>query len=88
VTAHRRTLHIEPPSFSKELSLSNGVSAATNVTLSFLKDLYNFANFTPAATSSTSQNLLGVTGYAVHQNNINSSTPQHGFLGTWKNTRI
>jgi tripeptidyl-peptidase-1 len=80
VTAHRRTLHIEPPSFSKELS--NGVSAATNVTLSFLKDLYNFANFTPTATSSTSQNLLGVTGYAVHKNNINSSTPQHGFLGT------
>lgn len=75
VIAHRRTLHIEPASFGNELSISDGVSSATNVTLSFLKDLYNFANFTPTATSVTTHNLLGIAGYAVPKNNTSSSVP-------------
>jgi len=71
VTAYRRTSHIEPPSpvRGNELSFSDTVSSATNITLSVLKDIYNFANFTPTANSST-KNLLGITGCVLRGRNM------------------
>ena len=88
VTAYRRTSHIEPPSpvRGNELSFSDSVTSATNITLSVLKDIYNFANFTPTANSST-KNLLGITGCVLRGRNIHRHTPHFGFTGTWRSTR-
>ena len=81
VTAYRKTSHVEPPSPVRDNELNiNAVTAADNVTLSLLKELYNFANFTPSSTST--QNVLGIAGYVLHERITLSSAPRIGFVGT------
>jgi len=76
VTTYRRTSHIEPPSpvTGNELSFSDAVSNSTHITLSVLKDIYNFAHFTPTANSSITKNLLGIAGCVLRGRSMHRLT--------------
>lgn len=67
--AQRRTAHIEPASvhakIGAELGVTDEVTYATNVTLAFLKELYNLTNYRPSTNAATSGNKLAITGWDI-----------------------